>query len=65
MAVFVIFTNDWAITIIWKKKKGTLPVVQNNMITQDAEIPLAQQTLRVWNASLVLKDGNESLPSVV
>ena len=34
--VFVIFTNHCAITIIWKKKKGTLPVVQNNMIIQDA-----------------------------
>ncbi len=36
------------ITIVWKKKKGTLHVVKNNMIIQGAEIPrlpLAQQTL--------------------
>ena len=49
MVVFVIFTNHWVITIIWKKKKETLPVVQNNMIIQGAEIPLlplAQQTLK-------------------
>ncbi len=48
VVVFVIFTNYWAITIIWKKEKGTLPVVQNNKIIQFAEIPLlplAQQTL--------------------
>ncbi len=49
VVVFVIFVNHWTITIIWIEKKGTLPVVQNNMIIQCAEIhPLhsAQQTLR-------------------
>ncbi len=39
VVVFFIFINHCTITIIWKKKKGTLPVVQNNMIIQGAEIP--------------------------
>ena len=39
VVVFVTFTNNWAITIIWKNKKVTLPVVQNNMVIQCAEIP--------------------------
>ncbi len=50
MVVFVIFTNHWPITIMWKNKKGTLPVAQNNMIVQCAEIPLlpsAEQTLKM------------------
>ena len=41
---------DTLTTILWKKKKGTLPVVQNYMIIQRAEIPLlllAQQTLKL------------------
>ena len=39
MVIIVIFTNQWAINMIWENKKGTLPVVQNNMIIQRAEIP--------------------------
>ena len=48
MVVSVIFTNHWAIAIICKKKKGTLPEAQNNIIIQGAEIPLlplSHQTL--------------------
>ncbi len=48
VVIFVMFTDHWAITIIWTNKKGTLPVVQNNMIIQCAEIPAlhsAKQTL--------------------
>ncbi len=37
--IFAIFINHRTIMIIWKNKKGALPVVQNNMIIQGPEIP--------------------------
>ncbi len=37
--IFAIFRNRTTIIIIWKNKKESLPVVQNNMIILGPEIP--------------------------
>ncbi len=47
MCCFTIFTNHRTMNIIWKKKKGSLPVVQNNMRLYVEQYHLIQELCRV------------------